>query len=116
MYSGWSNRKVNRLSDVDQILNLLKGGIKYTTLVEFPSCVRSFIIQNIQTKEAKEKLRSPSALTDKYFLSVQLSLNSKVDCFAFTLDRTNIDPVILHNNWICEINAQDSCPNQENPY
>lgn len=44
MYIGWSNGKVTRLSNGAQILDSLRGGAKYTTPVEFPSCVKSLIL------------------------------------------------------------------------
>lgn len=56
MYITWSNRKVTRSADVAQILNLLRGGAKYTTPVEFPSCVRSLVLYKaLRQKWSKRK-------------------------------------------------------------
>lgn len=61
MYTGWSNRKVTRLSDVARVLNSLRGGDKYTA-VDFPSCVGSLVLYKALRQKINKKSWEVDAL------------------------------------------------------
>lgn len=92
-------RQVTRLSDVAQILNLQRGGPRYTTLVYFPSCVRSLVLYKAFRRKRKEVESNTGTCKDSFFHSGWLKF--KICCNMFTQDRTNTDPsapIILHND------------------